>query len=331
MQAPAKLNRFLAVLGRLPDGFHELELVTTVLDGVEGLDGHPGGGARRGPLPGAGRAHVRGPARPTSATWSSRPGGSWSGRRGATCRPRLRLLKRIPHGAGLGGGSSDAAAALRLGDALFGLGLGPRPGCWPWAPQLGSDVPLFLLGGTVLGLDRGERVFPLRPIPLEPILLAHPGLYVATPSVYKSIAQVGYPVPEPCASLARGARPRTGATTSPARPSGPARPWPRCARPCRTAAASRLLCGSGSCWAARYPDAGQRDAARDRLAAARPAGASGASEPVTAPEPGPAGAGHPQGLSRRGGRGRPGPGGGSAARCSGCWAPTAPARPPPWR
>ena len=181
----------------------------------------------------------------------------------------LRLDKRIPHGAGLGGGSSDAAAALRLGNQCFELGL-PADTLLRLGAELGSDVPLFLLGGTVLGLGRGERVFPLRPIPLEPILLVHPGLYVGTPGVFKSIASVGYPFPSPCPSLSAGAWPPwrndlTGAASWVC----PALSEVRAAL--LNSGGEPLLCGSGSCWAARYPDAGLRNAAAQALAAQFPA------------------------------------------------------------
>jgi 4-diphosphocytidyl-2-C-methyl-D-erythritol kinase len=265
--APAKLNRFLAVLGRRPDGFHDLELVTTVLDGVEELtdtlEGEPAP-ALVLELEGADAQGLPGDERNLVVR-------AWRLLEAAAGRPlpaRLRLRKRIPHGAGLGGGSSDAAAALRLGDRMFRLGL-PGARLLDLGARLGSDVPLFLLGGTVLGLDRGDRVFPLRPIPLEPILVVHPGLYVATGSVYQSIAQVGYPVPAPCPALPPGQAPDwrndlAGAAI-----------W-ACPALAEVRAAlldgggEPLLCGSGSCWAARYPDPARRDAARDRLAADHP-------------------------------------------------------------
>jgi 4-diphosphocytidyl-2-C-methyl-D-erythritol kinase len=266
VEAPAKLNRFLAVLGRRGDGFHDLELVTTVLHGVAGLtdllEGEP-----------AGRLSLEldGPtAEGLAVDERNLVLKAWRLLERAAGRElpaRLRLTKRIPHGAGLGGGSSDAAAALRLGDQLFGLGLEPAR-LLAMAAALGSDVPLFLLDGTVLGLDRGERVFPLRPIPLEPILIVHPGLFVGTASVYNSIGQVGYPMPTPCASLGAGMAPLwrndlTGAAI-----------WACPAlSEVREALAGTggepLLCGSGSCWAARYPDAGARDRALATLAAAR--------------------------------------------------------------
>jgi len=268
IQAPAKFNRFLAVLGRRPDGFHDLELVTTVLDGVadltDTLSAEPAEGlslAISGPT-GAGLV-----ADETNLVLRA-----WRLLEGAAGRPlpaRLSLLKRIPHGAGLGGGSSDAAAALRLGNRLFDLGL-PDGDLLGMAAQLGSDVPLFLLGGTVLGLGRGERVFPLRPVPLEPLLLVHPGLHVSTPSVYRALQAVGYPPPSPL----------------PSQPAGQTPPWRNdltdaALRVCPALAEVRdallgtggepLLCGSGSCWAARYHLPALRDAAAQALGTSHPA------------------------------------------------------------
>jgi 4-diphosphocytidyl-2-C-methyl-D-erythritol kinase len=265
--APAKLNRFLAVLGRRPDGFHDLELVTTVLDGVpeltDTLEAEPADTLSLA-LAGPCAAGLEVDARNLVLR-------AWLLLEQAAQRPlpaRLALHKRIPHGAGLGGGSSDAAAALRLGDALFGLGLPPER-LLALGAELGSDVPLFLLGGTVLGVDRGDRVFPLRPIPLEPILIVHPGLYVSTPSVFHSIAQVGYPYPAPCASLPEGTAPAwrndlTGAAIW----ACPALADVRAAL--LDSEGEPLLCGSGSCWAARYPDPGSRDRALAGLVQAHP-------------------------------------------------------------
>jgi len=113
-------------------------------------------------------------------------------------------------------------------------------------------------------LGRGERVFPLRPAPLEPMLIAHPGLHVSTPAVYRALPEVGYPDPEPLASLPAGAPP----------------PWcndltEAALRVCPSLGAVRdalrgsggeaLLCGSGSCWAARYESTARRDAAVESL------------------------------------------------------------------
>jgi len=267
IQAPAKLNRFLAVLGRRADGFHELELVTTVLEGIADLTD-----TLTGTLADELSLEITGPTGAgLVADESNLVLKAWRQLERVADRPlpaALRLEKHIPHGAGLGGGSSDAAAALRLGNRMFELGLDDSA-LLILAADLGSDVPLFLLGGTALGLDRGERVFPLRPVPLEPLLLAHPGLHVSTPSVYRALQEVGYPEPEPLPSLAADATP----------------PWRNdltaaALRVCPTLSTVRealqatggepLLCGSGSCWAARYAQPGDRDAAVQVLRAAHP-------------------------------------------------------------
>lgn len=268
IEAPAKLNRFLAVLGRRPDGFHDLELVTTVLEGVAGLtdtlEAEPATALS---------LTISGPASAgLEADAANLVIKAWRLLEQSVARPlpaTLRLEKRIPHGAGLGGGSSDAASALRLGNDLFQLGL-DEPCLIALAAQLGSDVPLFLLGGTVLGQGRGERVFPLRPVPLEPMLLVYPGVPVGTATVYQTLAASPYPSPQPLGSLPAGVPP----------------PWrndltaaallvcPALAEVRNALAASGgepLLCGSGSCWVARYPDGAQRDAALPGLRLAHPA------------------------------------------------------------
>lgn len=268
IQAPAKLNRFLAVLGRRADGFHDLELVTTVLSGVTDLEDT----LEAEPAPGLSLA-IEGPfGEGLVADESNLVIRAWRLLEAEARRElpaKLRLVKRIPHGAGLGGGSSDAAAALRLGRDLFSLELDDAR-LLQLAARLGSDVPLFLLGGTVLGLGRGERVLPLRPIPLEPALIVHPGLHVATPSVYRALGQAGYPLPDPCPSLPEGAAPPwrndlTGAAIWVCPPLAEVR-----AALVETGG-EPLLCGSGSAWAARYAGTSARDAALARLEASRPA------------------------------------------------------------
>jgi 4-diphosphocytidyl-2-C-methyl-D-erythritol kinase len=267
-QAPAKLNRFLAVLNRRQDGFHELELVTTVLEGVPNLtdilEVHPAQSLS---------LKIQGPAGAgLEADETNIVIRAWrllETTAGHTLPAALHLEKRIPHGAGLGGGSSDAAAALWLGNRLFSLGL-DEPCLLSLAAQLGSDVPLFLLGGTSLGLGRGERVVPLRPIPLEPMLLVHPGLHVSTPSVYQALAEVGYPVPGPLPALPEGiAPPWRNDLTAAALRVCPALSEVRLAL--ESTGGDPLLCGSGSCWVARFPDAPSRDTALSQLRKTHPA------------------------------------------------------------
>jgi 4-diphosphocytidyl-2-C-methyl-D-erythritol kinase len=268
LQAPAKFNRYLGILDRRADGFHDLEMVTTVLDGVpeltDTLQAEP---AETLDLT------ISGPMSDGLAVDESNlVMKAWRLLEQETRRhlpAKLHLEKRIPHGGGLGGGSSDAAAALKLGNELFNLGLS-RTALLQMAAQLGSDVPLFILGGSVLGLGRGERVFPLRDIPLEPILFAHPGLYVGTPSVYRALASVGYPFPNSLPSLESGEAPPwrndlTGAAIYVCPLLADVR------QALMEGGGEPLLCGSGSCWAARYGTLLERDSAADSLRQSHPA------------------------------------------------------------
>ena len=130
-----------------------MELVTTVLEGVEGLQD-----TLEVETAPALSLEITGPlAAGLAVDESNLVLKAWRLLELEAQRPlpaRLRLEKRIPHGAGLGGGSSDAAAALKLGNQFFALGLPPAT-LLRLGAALGSDVPLFLLGGTVLGLGRG--------------------------------------------------------------------------------------------------------------------------------------------------------------------------------
>jgi len=96
----------------------------------------------------------------------------------------LRLEKRIPVAAGLGGGSSDAAATLLALNELTGRPL-ENGQLADAAAALGSDVPFFLLGGTALGRGRGELLTPLKPQPVEKLLLLAPPLEVSAKEAYR--------------------------------------------------------------------------------------------------------------------------------------------------
>jgi 4-diphosphocytidyl-2C-methyl-D-erythritol kinase len=106
---------------------------------------------------------------------------------GVTRGARIRLEKRIPWGAGLGGGSADAAATLVGLDRLWGL-RASREDLWRIAAGLGSDVPFFLTGGRALGTSRGEIVRPLPDGPPLSLVLLFPPFSISTPTVYRSLS-----------------------------------------------------------------------------------------------------------------------------------------------
>ncbi|MSQ33157.1 MAG: 4-(cytidine 5'-diphospho)-2-C-methyl-D-erythritol kinase [Dehalococcoidia bacterium] len=168
LPAYAKLNLTLEVLGRRPDGYHEVRSVlqtidlhdTLTLEPASTLDLH----CDRSELQGDDNLVLQA-ARLLQKMAGGSPGA------------RITLHKRIPLAAGLGGGSSDAAAALLGLNRLWGLGLAAGD-LAPLAAQLGSDVPFFLQGGTALVEGRGEVVVPLPSAPPRWFLLARPPLTI---------------------------------------------------------------------------------------------------------------------------------------------------------
>src|SRR4051812_45294960 len=154
VQAFAKINRSLRVLGTRADGYHELRTIFQSIALHDTLTIR----ASRGPL----RLTCDDPACPAderNLIWRA-AARMWtaSGRRGAPNGIAIDLKKRIPMQAGLGGGSSDAAAALRALAARWRVS---NAKVREAAVALGADVPYFLEGGTCLGLERGDLLFPL--------------------------------------------------------------------------------------------------------------------------------------------------------------------------
>ena len=102
----------------------------------------------------------------------------------------IKLTKRIPMGAGLAGGSTDAAAVLAGMDRLYGLRLSPEELCRVGA-ELGSDIPFCLRGGTMLATGRGEILTELPPLPHTYVVLAKPNFAVSTPWAYREYDRLG--------------------------------------------------------------------------------------------------------------------------------------------
>lgn len=202
IEAPAKVNLFLSVLGRRPDGFHDIEtlfqsvsladrVAVTVDEGAgEGptdpdVDGPANGGRRSGAPP----VHLKidGPdLGPIESNLAYRAARRFQQETALDLPVRIELVKRIPAGAGLGGGSSDAAAVLRCLAALTGYGDTGR--LEEVAAELGSDVPFFLMGSPLaLGRGRGEVLTELRPLPEASLVLALPEVHVGTGAAYADL------------------------------------------------------------------------------------------------------------------------------------------------
>jgi 4-diphosphocytidyl-2-C-methyl-D-erythritol kinase len=107
---------------------------------------------------------------------------------GVTGRVSFRLRKRIPMGAGLGGGSSNAASVLLALPVLAGKRMNPSA-LLQAAAELGSDVPFFLHGGTALGMGRGAELYPLPDAPAASGVLVAPDIHVSTPEAYRSLGR----------------------------------------------------------------------------------------------------------------------------------------------
>jgi 4-diphosphocytidyl-2-C-methyl-D-erythritol kinase len=172
----AKLNLSLKVLGRRADGFHELRTVfqTIALHDTIEFDFTPGRGLS---------VELDDELR-IENNLVERAARSYCERAAVHGRLRMRLAKRIPMGGGLGGGSSDAAAVLLALPALTGKTVEPAD-LHSMAAGLGSDVPFFLLGGTALGLGRGEELYPLPEAPSLPVLVLAPKVHVSTAEAYR--------------------------------------------------------------------------------------------------------------------------------------------------
>lgn len=117
---------------------------------------------------------------------------------------RFALAKKIPMGAGLGGGSSNAASVLMALPALARKRIA-LPELVRLAESLGSDVPFFLLGGTALGLGRGSEVYPIPDLPAHPVLVVSTGIHVSTVEAYGALARKpGSALTSPANSLILG-------------------------------------------------------------------------------------------------------------------------------
>jgi 4-diphosphocytidyl-2-C-methyl-D-erythritol kinase len=179
VRALAKVNLDLRVLGKRPDGYHELRTVFQTISLADTLD------------------VAFTPARRTSVELASelnipdnlvvRAAHLTLEAMRKSGRVDMRLVKRIPMGAGLGGGSSDAAAVLLALPALADKPL-ELPKLLELAQQLGSDVSFFLFGGAAVGIGRGTELFPLPDSAPRHGIVVATGIHVSTPEAYRRLS-----------------------------------------------------------------------------------------------------------------------------------------------
>jgi 4-diphosphocytidyl-2-C-methyl-D-erythritol kinase len=176
----AKLNLDLRVLHKRPDGYHELRTVFQTISLADALAIE---------FDFAGRTQIElASSVEISDNLVVRAAKAALDHLKVTARVRFVLRKRIPMGAGLGGGSSNAAAVLRALPALARKQVN-RADWVRTAESLGSDVPFFLYGGTALGLGRGSELYPLPDQPPRPVLVVATGIHVSTAEAYRALGR----------------------------------------------------------------------------------------------------------------------------------------------
>ncbi|MGH9351876.1 MAG: 4-(cytidine 5'-diphospho)-2-C-methyl-D-erythritol kinase [Terriglobia bacterium] len=204
LRAFAKINTGLKVLGKRADGFHEIRTVYQTVDLHDRLD------ISLSPRPLIAMS-CNDPSLPCDRrNLVYRACELWKEETKFKGGFRISLTKSIPSGGGLGGGSSDAAVAILGLERLTGDRL-EWAARFKLASTLGSDVPLFLLGGRVLGCGRGEEVYPLTDLPGRHCLVVHPGFAISTPEAYREVGrEAAPPFRAAGAGLKPGATPSSG-------------------------------------------------------------------------------------------------------------------------
>ncbi len=185
LAAPAKVNLFLRVLEKRPDGFHELETLFQAVDLADDVQVQVASG-------GGISLDVEGPdLGPMEDNLAYRAAEAFLDAVRVSGSLLIRLKKRIPAGAGLGGGSSDAAAVLRLMNATYGDPLDSRE-LREVGTGLGSDVAFFLGESPLaIGRGRGEQLEAIAPLPEAQLVLALPLVHVATAEAYNELSSRG--------------------------------------------------------------------------------------------------------------------------------------------
>jgi 4-diphosphocytidyl-2-C-methyl-D-erythritol kinase len=256
LAAPAKLNLRLLVGPRRDDGYHPLRTLMVALDGLADIVT-----VRAAPERRVRCAGVEGPA---NLAWRALD--ALEAHAGRPLPTEVAIDKRIPAQAGLGGGSSDAAATLLGADRAHGLGLGAAR-LERVAAEVGSDVPFFVRGGAQWAGGRGDRLRPAS-APRFAAVLVKPDAGLSTGAVYAAFDRLAPPPPDDGAEPPPDASGLAGWVRNDLWPAAIALA-PGLGAPARALAAAGarpvLLCGSGSCLAGLFASRAGAEAAAARL------------------------------------------------------------------
>ncbi len=190
--ARAKVNLWLQVVGRRADGFHLLDSLVAFTDLADEIEAAPASGLSL-EIVGPGASSLKG----DSENLVLKAARLLADRAGVAPRAALRLTKRIPVAAGLGGGSADAAATLLALVDLWRVAM-PQEELFDLAAALGADVPMCLAGRPALASGIGERLAPAPALPACAILLVNPGSALPTPEVFRARQEKFSPVLPVC-------------------------------------------------------------------------------------------------------------------------------------
>ncbi len=177
--APAKINLFLRVIRKRPDGYHDLASLMCTVGLYDVLTIAPGGSAIQVIC-----GHPQVPEDERNLAW--RAADLFFSRSGIRSGVRISITKNIPVAAGLGGGSSDAAAVLLALNRLQGNPF-RIPDLMALGRRLGADVPYLVYRRPALAAGIGDRLKPFDGLPRAPVVLVNPGIEVSTAWVYKNL------------------------------------------------------------------------------------------------------------------------------------------------
>lgn len=179
IKAPAKVNTFLKVVGKRPDGYHDLQMVMVPLSLADELHVELKPAGIEFEMDGGGDPGMTG-----EKNLVFKAAIAFKDNLGVDKGARIILKKRTPIAAGLGGGSSDAAAVLKALNILWKIDLEPKQ-LAGLGSKIGADVPFFCYGAPAFVEGTGNLVHIYSKFPRLPLLLINPGFAVSTPWIYK--------------------------------------------------------------------------------------------------------------------------------------------------